>query len=236
MWEIVYINEKSILYFNFLLIFVSFVFIFTVSIKEVLSSKSVSKSIGSYISFLIFLLIAFRTRGWDVEQYYNIYTSLQPNWDFSRSWQEPGFLALNYSFKYMNAPYFVYNLFVASFLSFFIFHAVRCNSYYVGVPFLFIFLFYFFRGPYGQIRQAFSIFLFFYSLQYLSANKKSIWIYYLLNVMCMLIHYISFMALFIPLIAKVTLTRKRLFIYTLILPFFVFFSHSLPFILSLDFF
>lgn len=74
----------------------------------------------------------------------------------------------------------------------------------------FLFLFYFFRGPYGQIRQALSILIFFYSIKYVTYENRSLKKYFIINVFASLFHGVSLMALLVPFFIGIKLNKKRI--------------------------
>lgn len=81
-----YLSEPIFIVFNFLLISFAIGLAFLFSIREVYYNI-VKESTTLYVFiFFIFILIAFRTRGWDVEQYYNIYYSIDINELSLNSW------------------------------------------------------------------------------------------------------------------------------------------------------
>ncbi|MDO2951795.1 EpsG family protein [Aeromonas simiae] len=161
--------------------------------------------------FFVFILIAFRTRGWDVEQYYNAYNSVNGEaLDFD-SWLEPGFLLLNFIFKHIGAPYFVFNAMVSLILTILIFLAVKDNVRNAYI-FLFLFiLFYFFRGPYGQVRQAISILAFMISVKYLLPEKRNLLKYFLINAIALTFHSVSIVSFIVPLVSYIWVGRRVIY-------------------------
>ncbi|WP_169045744.1 EpsG family protein [Aeromonas salmonicida] len=161
--------------------------------------------------FFVFILIAFRTRGWDVEQYYNAYNSINGEvLDFD-SWFEPGFLLLNFIFKYAGAPYFVFNAMVSLILTALIFFATRDNVRNAYIFLFLLVLFYFFRGPYGQVRQAISILAFMISVKYLLPEKRSLFKYFSINAIAFTFHSVSIVSIIVPFVSYIWVSRRLIY-------------------------
>jgi len=205
-----YLNEPYLLCFNVVIVTSVMMLAFLYAFKNVFNPQ---RSLNEFLVliFFVFILIAFRTRGWDVEQYYNAYNGINGEvLDFD-SWFEPGFLLLNFIFKYIGAPYFLFNAMVSLILTALIFFATKNN---VRNAFIFLFLlvlFYFFRGPYGQVRQAISILAFMISLKYLLPEKRSLFKYFSINAIAFTFHSVSIISVIVPFVSYIWVGRRLIY-------------------------
>ncbi|WP_342059521.1 EpsG family protein [Aeromonas sp. OTU364] len=205
-----YLSDPYLLGFNAIIIASMAMLVFIYAFNNVSTPQ---RSLNEFLVllFFVFILIAFRTRGWDVEQYYNAYNSVNGEaLDFD-SWFEPGFLLLNFIFKYIGAPYFVFNAMVSLILTTLIFLAVKDNVRNAYVFLFLFFLFYFFRGPYGQVRQAISILAFMISVKYLIPEKRNLLKYFLINTIALTFHSVSIVSFIVPLVSYIWVGRRAIY-------------------------
>lgn len=205
-----YLSDSYLLGFNAIIIASMTMLVFTYAFNNVSTPQ---RSLNEFLVllFFIFILIAFRTRGWDVEQYYNAYNSVSGEvLDFD-SWFEPGFLLLNFIFKYIGAPYFVFNVVISFIITTLIFLAVKDNVRNAYVFLFVFFLFYFFRGPYGQVRQAISILAFMISIKYLLPERRSLLKYFLINTIALTFHSVSIVSFIIPFVSYIWIGRRTVY-------------------------
>ncbi len=202
-----YLSDLYLLGFNAIIITSITVLVFLYAFNNAFNPQY---SLNEFLVllFFVFILIAFRTRGWDVEQYYNAYNSINGEvLDFD-SWFEPGFLFLNFIFKYIGAPYFIFNAMVSLILTTLIFLVTKSNVRNAYI-FLFLFvLFYFFRGPYGQVRQAISILAFMISVKYLLPEKRNLFKYFSINAIAFTFHSVSILSIIVPIVSYIWVSRR----------------------------
>ena len=204
-----YLDEPLFMFFNLASMFLFAMFLFVFSILEISSNKNFH---GVFVIFVVwvFILVCMRTRGWDIQQYYEIYKSTDAGKLDLASWIEPGYLLISFVFKYLGAGFFAFNLFLSLLLSILIFLCIKENARYCIITLFFLFLFYFLRGPYGQVRQAIAVFTLYCSLGFLFDDKKSYAKFYLTNFLAFSIHTVSILSFFIPFFSRVIIKRKHI--------------------------
>lgn len=192
----------------------SFLIISTLAVAFAQSAHSVTRQMFFLeeryqkiaLIFCAAVALIFRTKGWDVEQYYQIYYQPSDSIDeFSRV--EYGFAALMYSFRFLGFDFFQFNAFFALASCFLLCRALNLNANNFALAFFFLLLFYFFRGPYGQVRQAFSIFCFFATVDLLDSNRRGKAWFFLINGLAASIHSSSLLVFLYPALRPVF--RKR---------------------------
>ncbi len=205
-----YLSDPYLLSFNFIIVTSVSMLVFLYAFKNVFDAK---RNLGDFLVllFFVFVLILFRTRGWDVEQYYNAYDSIDREVLDLDSWFEPGFLFFNFIFKYIGAPYFLFNAAMSFILTMLIFFATKDNVRNAYIFLFLFFLFYFFRGPYGQVRQAISILAFMISVKYLLPEKRNLLKYFLINAIAFTFHSVSIVSFIVPLVSYVWVGRRVIY-------------------------
>ncbi|MDM5076658.1 EpsG family protein [Aeromonas media] len=205
-----YLSDSYLLGFNAIIIASMTMLAFLYAFNNVSNPQ---RSLNEFLVllFFVFILIAFRTRGWDVEQYYNAYNGIDGEvLDFD-SWFEPGFLFLNFIFKYMDAPYFIFNTVVSLILTTLIFLATKDNVRNAYIFLFLLVLFYFFRGPYGQVRQAISILAFMVSVKYLLPERRSLFKYFSINAIAFTFHSVSIVSIIVPFVSYIWISRRLIY-------------------------
>lgn len=202
-----YLSESYLLCFNVVIVTVVVMLAFLYAFKNVFNPQ---RNLNEFLVliFFAFILIAFRTRGWDVEQYYNAYNSINGEVLDFNSWFEPGFLLFNFIFKYIGAPYFAFNAMMSLILAILIFLAVKDNVKNAYIFFFLFILFYFFRGPYGQVRQAMSILAFMISVKYLLPEKRNLLKYFSINAIAFTFHSVSIVSIIVPLVSFMWVSKR----------------------------
>lgn len=157
--------------------------------------------------FILFVLLLIRERGWDLELYKEMFVRIE---DLNiEEWVEPGFQIAILSVKSIDGDFYLFNFLYSIFICVLMY---LIGTYRLKYPFIFIlllFLIYFFRGPYGQMRQAISMFIFLFSLRYI--NHKEIY-FFILNLIGISIHSVSILPLLSFFIIKyINIDKKQLF-------------------------
>ena len=158
--------------------------------KQQLNSNHQKIAALFYIAFII--LIYFRDRGWDYELYKSIYEEVNFNNIFLQ-WTEPGFLLTMIVGKFIGLNFNEYSLFLAATNLYLIYKIIEYFKINHIHALLFFVLFFYFRFPYGQIRQSLSIALFLYSLIYINSSKFK---FSIINLLALSLHFSA--ASFIP--------------------------------------
>ncbi|KOO06687.1 EpsG family protein [Vibrio hepatarius] len=181
----------TLLTFNSLIL--SFIFVLLCSFF-VLFKFEVFNKIYIFIATAFCYSIAIRDRGWDVQLYKNIYSSVNGLSFLSEelTWLEPSFIFIIATLRTINAPFFVFSL-AWAIITFWFLSKVICklDRYVLIIISLFFFL-YFYRGPYGQVRQGLSLVMFLYSISFLS-NKEYLK-YTFINSLALTVHSTAIMS------------------------------------------
>ncbi|UVO19526.1 EpsG family protein [Stutzerimonas stutzeri] len=148
-------------------------------------------SLFYYFSACFFMVLVVRTRGWDFELYRLMFEAVALD-NIEASWTEPGFLGVMLLVKSLGGNFFAFNSLFALFFCYFFIRICKWVGYGFCFAALFFFLFHFFRGPYGQLRQTISVLLFLFSLRYLGSRPLP---YLLINCFGALFHGVSLTAL-----------------------------------------
>lgn len=143
-----------------------------------------------FFCICFFVLLIIRTRGWDFELYAAMFESVAVD-SISSSWTEPGFLVAMLVVKSIGGNFFIFNMLYA--LLFVVLFSKVCKWIGFGLCFaaLLYFCFYYFRGPYGQLRQSISVLIFIFTLRHLYARPS---VYFAINSAAALFHGLSLIA------------------------------------------
>lgn len=206
--------------YNFILISCFFILIVIGSFLEVLF-KSCSKNLFRLGLLFASLLIVFRNRGWDYELYKNMYINASFDSVFN-SWTEPGLIFLFAFLNYIYSDFIFFEILYAIFLFVLMNEIIKFRlNEFLCFALLCFSLFYFFRGPYGQIRQFIVAGLFFYSLRYLDKEPMK---YVTVNLVGLLFHGVSlfaFLFYFFCKALKIDKTKNLIIIFLLPFPFLI---------------
>nr|WP_269435516.1 MULTISPECIES: EpsG family protein [unclassified Pseudoalteromonas] len=184
------------------------------------------------ILFLLVLLIS-RDKGWDLELYENIFNNVN---DIGiGGWIEPGFQFLILAVKSINGNFLLFNTIYSLIICCFLYSIVNRDLRYASIAVLMFFFLYYFRGPYGQIRQALAMLIFLYSLRFIVDRKM---LYIFLNFIALMFHSVAiFSFVFLILASFFNLTKKRYLILISLFSIFYLagvFSNLLTYLIGLD--
>ena len=171
-----------------------------------LSSRIRFRGNASVFSILmLFSLLILREKGWDLQLYKNIFNDVKEI-GFG-GWIEPGFQFLILAVKSVDGTFFVFNILFSLIICCFLHGVVKNDLRYASIAVMMFVFLYYFRGPYGQIRQALAMLIFLYSIRYVIENKT---LYIFWNIVALMFHSVSNFAFVFLIIANVfTLTKKR---------------------------
>ena len=197
---------------NLFLVAISVMALFVMSI--VASSKnSFSSTLKKYdwvLWALFTLLVLIRDRGWDYELYREIYYSIRID-NLYAQWTEPGYLLLMLFGRSLYLSFDVFSFLIAAANMYFIKKVAEYFDVNPTIALFFFVLFYYFRFPYGQVRQSLSISLFLYSITKIRSETGK---YILLNAFASTIHVSALVA--VPYFFVQKILNERRYFYAVI--------------------
>lgn len=137
-------------------------------------STSKHRNIYPLFPITLCLMTVLRDRGWDYELYKEMYlsvTGLEAILKLTTSWVEPGFLIWIGTFRSLELPFWAFSASIAILTFSFLNSSIKWHGSNELLIIAIFFFLYFYRGPYGQIRQFFAMAIFLYSLRYLFEKK-----------------------------------------------------------------
>lgn len=173
-----------------LILGITFIFSFIIDYTHV--TMQMKNKMFYCLSIVLFIFTAIRIRGWDFENYRNIYSTLPEDVNAIVNYYphlEIGFKYILLIFKECGASYRIIVVFFA-FITLLL--LINFIEYYtekkLATLSIFYFL-YFIRGPYGQLRQALAMCMLLYAFKFLINNEK--YKFLVINAMAYLIHSVS---------------------------------------------
>ncbi len=218
---------------NYVLLLIASITIILIAYSDLFGKVSF-KSSGSLLAILLLLILLIaRDKGWDLELYENIFNNV--NEVGIGGWIEPGFQLLIIAVKSIGGNFLLFNIIYSLILCCLLYSIIKKDIRYASVAVLMFFLLYYFRGPYGQIRQALAMLIFIYSLRYIFDRKN---LYISLNLIALMFHSVAIFGLFFIFLAtKFKVTKKN---YVVVISIFValyfsgVFSNLLVYLIGLD--
>lgn len=213
------INLNGYTILNIILSAYTTVITIAASILEfIISNKSKDKEYMFFYSGLVLIIITgLRNRGWDYNLYKSIYYNTPDLFSiniFNSNWQEPGFRLIFSLFKTLGVDYQICIYFIGLITLLLIYNSIIRYSRYPLLSLSIFYCLYFYRGSYGQIRQALAMGIAIYSLKYILNSKLVKFIIF--NIIAVSIHSVAIV--FIPayFFVKQNFSRRTLISFLLI--------------------
>ncbi|OCH18563.1 EpsG family protein [Aliivibrio logei] len=203
--------------FNF--IYIAFTVIGSASLMLCHTSSRIgfAKNVVFIPIFLMLLLLLLRDRGWDLQNYKNIFDNIQ-SVSFS-GWVEPGFQVAIIFVKKIGGGFNTFNFLYAISICLLTYLIATHELRYPLVFVLLLLLVYFFRGPYGQMRQALAMLLFMFSLRYIERKQIR---FFIINSVALTMHSIAILPLVAFLLLKyMRFTKKQYVVGVIVFLFFI---------------
>jgi hypothetical protein len=218
---------------NYALLLITLLLILLIAFSDIIGKVNF-KSSSAFLSIL-FLLVSLvsRDKGWDLELYENIFREV--NNVGIGGWIEPGFQLLVLAVKSINGNFLLFNAIYSLIICCFLYSIVNKDLRYASIAVLMFVFLYYFRGPYGQMRQALAMLIFLYSLRFIFERKL---LYVLLNFIALMFHSVAiFSFIFLILAFLFNLTKKKYFILISLFSIFYlagFFNNLITYLIGLD--
>ncbi len=208
--------------FNMLYISITIVLSLLLMVLSLVFKFNFNHRVAIIPIFFLMILLIVRDRGWDLQLYKDIFQSVDNL--YIGGWIEPGFQVSIIFLKSIGADFFEFNFCYALVISFLLY---KISGKSLTYPLVFVFLFlslYYFRGPYGQMRQAFAMLMFLYSIRFIE-NKGHL--FFIINAIALTVHSIAILPFFAYFLIKYIRVTKAIYLIVL-LTLVIIFTMELP--------